>query len=478
MTKTITNTDPVTIANPGISKGGGIGPVTLTDRMCEKRVDRRVKFYDRKCPGLYVSINVDGVATFSFRYTDRFTGKRKSVWLGVHIRGHFTVDDARAQAHALKGRIGMGENVVETLRQQGALKAKQGMTVDELIEKRIEWMSGLEKKKDGEKRPRIESWANVASHLRRFVSPNLGRKIAAEVTRSDVAELSNDILDGKFGAASVSNARHMRRAVSGMYNWAMEAGRDYVPVTCQPCLKLPKLPKEHARKRVLSEAEIRIFWHGLDRSDLPWGRRTRLALKFELVTMLRSGELLGARRDELFDLDGEHARFDVPLKRVKKRRTIQQPLSELAVEILREALEDGKEHVFASPLGDQSLERKAMSGALRGTKHKNGKTKTPGICELLGLTPFTAHDLRRTAATWARRIGKPLAKIALCLDHRVTHDDEGIPLPPVTSIHYVHAEDRELMEKREVLDAWAATLRRMVGEPDVKPAAGELQIAA
>src|SRR5258708_35406537 len=115
MTENITITDPVTIAHPGISKGGRTGPVTLTDRMCEKRVDRRTKFYDRKCPGLYVSINVDGVATFSFRYTNRFTGKRKSVWLGVYIPRHFPVDAARAQAHALKGRIGIGEHVLETL---------------------------------------------------------------------------------------------------------------------------------------------------------------------------------------------------------------------------------------------------------------------------------------------------------------------------------------------------------------------------
>ena len=35
-----------------------------------------------------------------------------------------------------------------------------------------------------------------------------------------------------------------------------------------------------------------------------------------------SGELLGAHWGELFDLDGEHPRFDVPLKRVMKRRVI------------------------------------------------------------------------------------------------------------------------------------------------------------
>ena len=50
-----------------------------------------------------------------------------------------------------------------------------------------------------------------------------------------------------------------------------------------------------------------MLWHGLDRDDLPWDRRTRLALKFELVTMLRSGELRSAHRDELLDLDGDDA---------------------------------------------------------------------------------------------------------------------------------------------------------------------------
>ena len=50
---------------------------------------------------------------------------------------------------------------------------------------------------------------------------------------------------------------------------------------------------------MLTEDEIRTLWHGLDRTDLPWDRRTRLALKFALVTMLRLGEMLPIHRDEL-----------------------------------------------------------------------------------------------------------------------------------------------------------------------------------
>jgi integrase len=134
------------------------------------------------------------------------------------------------------------------------------------------------RKPDGEMRPRIETWENVASHLRRFVSPRLGKKIASEVTKHDIATLSNDIAAGRLGVPSVANARHMRRAASGLFNWAAEACRNYV--TASPCVNLPKLDPEHPRTRVLSEDEIRIFWHGLDRDDLPWDRKTRLALKF------------------------------------------------------------------------------------------------------------------------------------------------------------------------------------------------------
>jgi integrase len=438
-------------------------PVILTNRHCEKRVDKRSKIYDRKTPGLYVSITRAGAATFYLQVIDRFTGKARCKWLGVYNPVTFTVDHARTTVYALRARVGRGENVFETLRQRKALKAKQGMTIDELIEARIAWMSALEKKADGEMRSRIETWENVASHLRRLVSPMLGRKIAAEVTRSDIAELSNDIIDGNFGAASVSNARHMRRAVSGMYNWAAEAGRDYIPATCQPCLKLPKLPKEHARDRVLTPEEIKTFWHGLDRPDLPWDRRTRLALKFALTTMLRSAELLGAHRKELFDLDGPNARFEVPLKRVKKRRVIQQPLSDLAVEIIKKALDsEGQEYIFAGRFGDAPLERKAMATALRGTTNKDGTVRTPGICALLGLKSFSPHDLRRTAATLAGDLGVSDAWIAKCLDHAVTKDENGARVPSVTGRVYNHS--RRMHQKRAVLDGLANALREIVGE--------------
>jgi hypothetical protein len=137
--------------------------------------------------------------------------------------------------------------MAETFRDRKVRQAKRGRTVDEIIEERIEWMKTPVRKPDGEMRPRIETWENVASHLRRFISPRLGKKIASEVTKHDIATLSNDLVAGKLGVPSVANARHMRRAASGLFNWAAEAGRDYV--TASPCVNLPKLDPEHPRTR-------------------------------------------------------------------------------------------------------------------------------------------------------------------------------------------------------------------------------------
>jgi len=149
----------------------------------------------------------------------------------------------------------------------------------------------------------------------------------------------------------------------------------------------------------------------------------------------------------------------VPLKRVKKRRVIQQPLSSLAVEIIREALKgSNKDFVFASPLGDQPMARTAMATALRGKKHKG--RDTPGICTLLGLKPFTPHDLRRTAATLAGDLGFDDAWIAKCLDHAASKKQEQI-VPTVTGKVYNHSKRRK--EKRTVLDGVAGALRRIIG---------------
>lgn len=247
----------ITITEPTAKRRTG---TVLTDRLCETRVAKRLKLYDRKCRGLYVSITPAGVATFSCNFTNA-AGRPTSCTIGIHHPEYFRVADARAKVSALKAKGGAA--ISEILNAQKLEANKRGVTVDQVIAARIEWMKTLVKKDDHEMRSRIESWASVKRHLERFVSPRLGRKIASEVTPSDIATLSNDIaagryiVNGKAAKKSTANARHMRRAASAMFKWAALAGNDYVKVS--PCVNLPPLEKEPPRSRTLTADEIRIF---------------------------------------------------------------------------------------------------------------------------------------------------------------------------------------------------------------------------
>jgi integrase len=438
----------------------------LTNAICETKVEAPDKIYDKECGGLLISVSPTSPATFYLKYTCKVLKQRRTYRLGIYHPQTFTPLHARVEAMKLKARADHGEDIQQTQRRADAHQARlSGITVGEVIDKRIAWMSTDEQKRDGGVRPRKEDWKNVASHLNRFVRPRLGQLIASEVTKYDIATLQKDIVEGMHGfTKSVSNARHMRRAVSAMFNWAAQADNDFVSTS--PCVNLPDLPEEFPATRVLSEDEIRTLWHGLDRPDMLWDGHTCLAIKFALVTMLRSTELLLAHRDEL---DFNEGCINIPAHRVKKRRVINQPLSDLALEIIDEALQsDDQTHIFAGRFKGSSLARNAMANALRGTwRIKNGKrvVKSVGICELLGLEPFTPHDLRRTAATLCGT--RPLeftdAEIAPCLDHQPTKDANGKPLPAVTGKHYNQAQLKNMKQKRAVLFPWADRLRQIVG---------------
>jgi hypothetical protein len=189
----------------------------ITQKLVETKVAKRIKRYDGKCPGFYVSLSPTAPPTFFLKYTDLNTHKRCTVRLGTYHAETFDIVRARTEAMHLKARIGRGEDVAQTKRQTKALQATlSGVTVDQIIDERIAWMSTLVRKADGEMRARKESWKNTASHLDRFVRPRLGRRIASEVTKHDIAKRATT-------SSTASSASH-RSAMP-----AMCAAR------CRPC---------------------------------------------------------------------------------------------------------------------------------------------------------------------------------------------------------------------------------------------------
>lgn len=458
----------------------------ITEKNCRAEIKARRKIYDAACAGFYVSLSPTALPTFFMKYTCPITKKRGTHRLGVYQQGEHDVAYWRKEAWKLKVRIANGEDIAQTARQVRRLQAKQaGITVGEIIDQRIAWISEeVETRRHTEhgvaikKAPRMKSWEEQTRHLNRFVRPRLSRMIAGDVTKHDIAQLQADILAGKLITngrplkASVSSARHMRKAVSGLFNWAAEAGRDYISTS--PCVNLPLLPAEEPRKRKLSREEIRLLWRGLDRPDITVDRRICLALKFALVTMLRSVELLHIHRDEVGrdGLSSKRPMVVIPEERVKAGREIRQPLSDLAAEIAKEAM-GNYPWMFAGRWGTEPLNKKAMACALRGNKASNGRVRSIGLCEQLGIAPFTPHDLRRTAASLMGSIGISRATISLCLDHTIKIDDHGA-VAAVTGKHY--DQDPRIEEKRAALQRLADEIRLIISAP--MDAQGDMRQAA
>ena len=427
----------------------------INEAYCQTKVQERDRKGDSgrgSVPGLMIVRSPTAGTSFTFRYINPVTRKRDHEPLGDYDAETNSLDRVRQRAIALRGRVERGENIKQTQRAERAAMSAEGLTVGQLIDLRIEFMKADNPvvKADGNVRPRVETWRNVAGHLNRFIRPELGRMLAKDVTNHDLAVIQN-----KLSENYISNARHFRRAATSMFKWAAEAGRQYIP--CSPCHGLPKLVVEESRDRHLEAHELRTLWRGLDGANR-WGIKTRLAIKFQLATMLRSAELIALHTSEIVDLDGEKPYAKIPLGRVKKRRVIEVPLSPLAVEIIKEALGDRKEsYVFCNPRDpNEPLHRQAAAGVLHGRK-KNGND---GLCAFLGLSLFTPHDLRRTAATIAGDLGFRQQLIELCLDHQ----------KQATVTIYDRSERRE--KKRKVLDAVADEIRRIVAdEPEMRLAA-------
>ena len=90
---------------------------------------------------------------------------------------------------------------------------------------------------------------------------------------------------------------------------------------------------------------------------------TALAFEFLVLTACRSGELRGARWDEV---DAETATWTVPPIRIKAKLEHRVPLSPRALEILGEArhFDDGTSLIFPSPTG-RTLSDSTLSKLLR-----------------------------------------------------------------------------------------------------------------
>lgn len=410
----------------------------FTDLLAKKLQPKNKKYYLREGNGFAVRVLPSGFKTWLYIFT--FDSKRHEMNLGEYPA--VSLETARQKYHEAYRLFQNGKNpaAAELERLEDRRKAP---TVADLCGEYIERHAKRFKR----------SWAKDERILNHDVVPTWGKRKAADITKTDVVRLLEKIVVDRNAPGMANNTFQVIRK---MFNFAVD--RDTLKYS--PCIGVKMPAPKNTRDRVLTEAEIKTFWHNLDGAAM--FPESRHALRLILLTAQRPGEVIGMHTREI---DGDW--WTIPAERAKNGKAHRVYLSGMAKEIIKQAIDhiklfreipDEKEYsgyIFPSPLRtvDKAIDPLALSIAVSrnlAASVKDKKGKIVKTINRLGVDHFTPHDLRRTAATFMAEAGEPDAVI----DALLNHVKQG-----VIKVYNQYRYDKE---KQAALEAWERRLNGII----------------
>ena len=181
------------------------------------------------------------------------------------------------------------------------------------------------------------------SSLSTYAYPKLGKLTVDKITTAHVLSALMPIWNEKR-----ETAQRVRQRIGAVMKWAIAEGhRDDNPAGDAIAQALPRNSAPKVHHRALPYGEVAAALATVRESGAWWA--TKAAFEFLVLTASRSGEVRGARWDEI---DGDV--WTVPAGRMKAGRPHRVPLSTRAMEVLAEARahEDGCGLVFPSVRGN------------------------------------------------------------------------------------------------------------------------------
>jgi integrase len=394
--------------------------------------------------GFGLRVSPHGVKSWIWMY--RFQGVPRRMTLGTYPEmpladAHIKLENARKLL-----ANGTDPGMVE-VEQHKAERAAE--TVGELIDSYLEKWA----------KPRKRSAGEDERILNKDVRPAWGRRKAKDITRRDVIALLDKIAEDRNAPIQANRTLAVARK---MFNWAVE--RDIVPTS--PCAVVKAPGKETRRDRVLSADEIKGLWAALGKADLRISKLIRLALKLQLATAQRKGEVISSEWNE-YDIEGDKV-WTIPAAKAKNGMAHRVPLSPLAIELLKEikaAAPKAPKKRKRAAIGRDEEQRSPEPSCWLFPSPRRGKPIIGTAvdhamrCNLdkLGITEATPHDLRRTAASHMTSIGISRLVVSKLLNHAERD---------VTSIYDRHSYDAE---KRHALEVWGGRLEEIVAGRPAQP---------
>jgi integrase len=361
-------------------------------------------FFDDEMPSFGLRIRAGGSRKFIVQY--RQGGLQRRYTLGP--TAVLTLEQARHKARKVLVDVGEGKDpAAERDAQQAAAGLLFASAVDDYLKVCAQDL-----------RPRTR--AEYTRYLKELWKP-LNKLALDKITLPLVANNLRTIAEKH----SNTQANRARSCLSAMFAWAISEGMCGV----NPVIGTSKKKENGSRTRVLTDAELAAVWRACPKSD--FGAIIRLLM----LTACRREEIAQLRWAEV-DLNTKL--ITLPAARTKNGVEHVLPLSDTAMEVLQ-AIPYQRDVIFGHG-------RNGFGGF---AKAKRVLDRTSGVSN------WTVHDLRRTAATGMADIGVQPHVIEAVLNHVGGHK---------AGVAGIYNRATYAKEKREALDAWANHIRVAIAQ--------------
>jgi len=291
----------------------------LTDKACKCAEPKEKPYKMADGAGLYLLIKSDGSKYWRMKY--RFLGKEKLLAFGTYPL--IALADAREQRSEAKKLLAGGVDPSTAKKDEKKKVIRNAQNTFKVIA--LEWH---ENQKEGWS----DNHANtVLRRLERDIFPSIGSMPIASIGAPDLLDALRKIEER--GALDV--AGRIKQICGQVFRYGIITGK------CErnPSTDLHGALKTRKTKHfaTLDIKEIPEFLQALEHNDARLFARTRRAIKLSMLTFVRPGELRQAVWDEI-DFDAKE--WLIPAVRMKTGRDHIVPLSNQAVEILKEQQEE------------------------------------------------------------------------------------------------------------------------------------------
>lgn len=378
-----------------------------------KPQEKRQRVFDTE--GLYLEISPAGGKLWRWKY--RLHGKE-----GLYSIGKYPAVPL-AQARKLRDEArALVDSGKHPTREKKAQKLRQVIEGENTFEKIArKWLSLKEKSLNEKYRKQC------LLRMEQHVFPMIGDLPITEITIPDVVR----VVEKMGSRGTIETARRMKQLISQTFRYASQRGMCQHNPAADLRDVLPSAPDRH--HACIEPEEFPQLLRDMETykgDDL-----TKAVMNLLALTFVRTGELIGAKWDEI---KWEREEWHIPAERMKMKRPHMVPLSRQAMDILRHVhtMTGHREHIF-------------HSGAAK-SKHISNGAVLMALRRMGYQGRMTGHGFRTLASTLLNEKGYAPDVI----ERQLAHEDQD-------KIRSAYNRAEYLLERKKMMQEYADLLEGM-----------------